>query len=85
MWRIDNKTTDRADDARVAESQTTHGTQDQFMWIRTEYNQDGRFKNHHTQGEWVDFTDGKAQVRAEIGEALIGEYEHITEHTKDNE
>lgn len=55
------------------------------MWIHSEHNPDGRIKNTHTNDEWVDFSNGTAQVRAGIGEQLIEEYDHITEHTNETD
>lgn len=49
------------------------------MYIETQNNPEGRLRDEDlTDGEWVEFSDGAARVRAEIGERLAQAYDHIT-------
>lgn len=55
------------------------------MWIKNENLATQRLFNEDIMSEPVEFhSNGTAQVSADVGEALVAEYDAITEHT-DNE
>lgn len=56
------------------------------MYIETENNPDGRFRDDDlTDGDWVEFSDGTARVRADVGDRLAQALDHITIASREND